>query len=266
MKMSPLFSLSAALVLGACPALAQGVTSGSTGMTTGAVGSNREIPKGPLLEQAPDSARWTVNIEYPEDSAKKSADGKPALAPQTASLPRKLSVEKTGTTMRITTTDLAGRVTDKWYLGDTQYTLFPGQKLWLESKGSPATNDPNFEQQPATGFSDFEWVSHSNYVGTISFGGRSCLAFVPGGAAAIGPTENGLDAKRIQEALAVQPLVALVDAESRLPYVLRNRGVVHTFTFASPPSAKLSIPAELVEMIKKGIEAQARSMVPIPRP
>ena len=266
MKKSLLITLATAVSLCASPARSQGANSDSGGMTISVADFSREKPGGPLLKSAPDYANWTVVFAYPEDAAKKPGSDKMVISPQMAARPRKMVVDKTGATMRVETIDVSGRITDKWYLGDTQYTLLPGQKLWVESIGTPEANDPNYEKQPATGFSDFEWVSGKTYLGRMSFGGRSCLVFVPGGASVLDAAGPNVDAKKIQAMLAAQPMVALVDEESRLPYVFRNRGEVHTFVFGPPPTAKLSIPVELDEMIKKGLEAQARLLAPIPRP
>ncbi|MEI6491028.1 MAG: hypothetical protein WCO94_00650 [Verrucomicrobiota bacterium] len=266
MKKSLLITFATAVLLSASTARSQGVNSDSGGMTISGTDFSREKPKSPLFKSAPDFANWTVVFSYPEDAAKKPGGDKIPLSRQMAARPRKMVVDKTGTTMRVETVDVAGRIKDKWYLGDSQYTLFPGQKLWMESKNSPESNDPNFEKQPATGFSDFEWVSDTTYLGRMSIGGRSCLVFVPGGASVLDAAGPNVDAKNIQAMLAAQPIMALVDAESRLPYVFRNRGEVHTFVFGPPPAAKLSIPVDLAEMIRRGMEAQARLLAPIPRP
>jgi hypothetical protein len=266
MSKSLLITLATVVFLYASPARSQGGESDSGGIASSATDFSLEKPKGPLLKSAPDYASWTVFFTYPEDAAKKPGNDKAALTPQMAARPRKMVVDKTGATMRVETTDVSGRIKSKWYLGDTQYILRPGQKLWIESKGSPESNDPNYEKQPATGFSDFEWVCETTYLGKMSFGGRTCLVFVPGGASVLDAAGPNVDAKKIQTTLAAQPILALVDAESRLPYVFRNRGEVHTFVFGPPPPAKLSIPVELSEMIKRGIEAQARLLAPIPRP
>jgi hypothetical protein len=258
--------LATAALLCAGPAHSQGVASNSAGTAISVTDFSHEKLDGSLLKPVPDYANWTVAFAYPEDTAKKPGGDKTVITPQMAARPRKMVVDKTGATMRVETTDAAGRIKEKWYLGDTQYTLLPGQKLWLESKASSGENDPNYERQPATGFSDFEWVSDNSYLGTMSFGGRSCLVFVPGGTALLDAAGPNVDAKNIQAMLAAQPIIALVDAESRLPYVFRNRGEVHTFIFGPSPTEKLSIPVELDQMIKRGIEAQARLLAPIPRP
>jgi len=266
MKKSLFITLATAVFLSPPTARSQNVTSESGGTAIGGADWSREKPSGPLLKSAPDDANWTVIFAYPEDAAKKPSSDKIALSPQMAARPRKMVVDKTGATMRVQTIEVSGRIKDKWYLGDTQYTLLPGQKLWMESKASSGEFDPSYEQQSATGFSDFEWVSDNSYLGRMSFSGRSCLVFVPGGISLLDAAGPNVDAKKIQAMLAAQPIIALVDSDSRLPYIFRNRGEVQTFVFGPSPSVKLSVPVELAEMIKRGMEAQARLLAPIPRP
>ena len=266
MKKSLTITLASLMFLYADFTHSQGANSELGVMAMNVTDFSSEKPQGPLLKSAPDFANWTVIFEYPESATKEPGSEKISAFPRMEARPRKIVVNKTGATMRIETIEVSGRVKEKWYLGDTQYTLLDGQKLWLESKESSESNDPNYEKQPSTGFSDFEWVSENTYFGRMSFDGRSCHIFVLGGASVLDGGGPNVDAKKIQAILAAQPIVALVDAKSRLPYVLRNRGEVHTFDFGSPPTVKLSIPVDLENMIKKGIEVQKRLMAPIPRP
>jgi len=259
-------TLAVAALLCTGPAGSQGVNGDSGGVAISAANLSREKPVGPLLKPAPDSASWTVAFAYPEDANNKQGSDGTLLHPEMDARPRKMVVDKTGTTMRIETIEVSGRIKTKWYLGDTQYSLPPGQKLWIESKASSGEFDPSYEQQSAAGFSDFEWVSEDTYLARMFFGGRSCLVFVPGGASVLDAAGPNVDAKKIQAILAAQPTIALVDAETRLPYLFRNRGEVQTFVFGPPPSAKLSLPVELDQMIKRGMEAQTRLLAPIPRP
>jgi hypothetical protein len=86
--------------------------------------------------------------------------------------------------------------------------------------------------------------------------------FAPGGAAKLDLSNPA----HIKELLAAKPLVAYVSAETRLPVALRSGAITQRFHFASPPSVMQSLPAELLDQIRKGEQARQRLYQPAPRP
>src|SRR5439155_739816 len=80
---------------------------------------------------------------------------------------------------------------------------------------------------------------------------NDCLVFVLDGAAA-------LDGGDQQQALEDQKTIAYIDAETRLPVLLRINGETRKFQFDAPPTAMLTLPEEIADQVKKGEEARTR--------
>lgn len=231
-------------------ALAQNVPADSTQ-------KRPEIPEGVLFKGAPDFSKWTVTFS---DAVKKEFGGKPRSGLE----PEKLITTKTRNLVREELVDINGCRTETWHAGAIQYRKPHGETIWYEplppneSQGGSSDYSPI----PAKGFREWEWVGDSSYVGRVPFDEVDCLAFVPGA----GKPVDEEDPKKAAEQLAKTPIVAYVNAETRLPFALRSGDVIRRFTFESPPAEMQVLPPDLLDQIKKGKEAKERLFQPAARP
>src|SRR5437879_5582109 len=80
------------------------------------------LSEGPLLQNAPEFSRWTVDFSYPEDRDKTQHK-----ATGSSNRPRKMTVTKTKQIVAEEIVDIGGRGTVRFYSGRTQYTKKAGQ-------------------------------------------------------------------------------------------------------------------------------------------
>ena len=219
-----------------------------------------EPPQGQLLVNAPDFSRWVVDYTYPEDRDRNAAA---SMAPAVKARPRRTILIKTREILSSEIIDVGGRTTRRWYSGSTQYSKRDGEALWGRSgpSGPGSATDFFYVPMPANGFPDFDLVSAENYAGVAQYGGVAALVFLHGGSNKI----NLADVKEIAQ-LASQPVVAYIDAKSRLPLGLKIGGEQRKYTFLTPPSAMQVLPPDLAAEIKKGEDGRARLNQPAPRP
>ncbi|MEI9999209.1 MAG: hypothetical protein WDO13_08545 [Verrucomicrobiota bacterium] len=100
---------------------------------------------------------------------------------------------------------------------------------------------------PVVDFRGLDWLSKDDYVGSLQLAGHNCLVFVANAPkdfnlAVAGGTAEALD--RFQQ-------VAFIDAETRLPVEVRNYGDYQDYRFSDAPSARLKLPLDLVEQLKR---------------
>ncbi len=216
-----------------------------------------EMPAGALLKAAPEFSKWTVTFDYP---SRQGTNPPPLTGDET----HQVSVTKTGKIVSEDVVDGRGCHLETWYFGDQQYRKPHGKNVWYLSV--PARHDspvdPDYTPLPANGFRDWEWVGKDSFVGTMALDDGKWLVFVPGGAKTMDLTNPA----RIRERLAALPVVAYVNAETRLPHLLRAGGVTQRFLFGAPPAGIQTPPPDLVEQIKKGEEARSRLLQHAPRP
>ena len=191
-----------------------------------------QIPSGELLASAPVFSRWVVTFSYPQDRAKEGS--LPALG---KTLPRTVMTTRTRDLTHEETCDVSGTKSDKWQVGNTFYLKPPGQNYWGEYDQTWHHNNLPTSTAllpvPLKGFQDLEWITRDTYAGSIKQGGVEHFVFVPINAV-------GLDVGK-PAALSAQPVVAYVDASTRLPVRFKNGDVIRTYNFASEPPPMLSL-------------------------
>lgn len=216
-----------------------------------------EVPSGPLLNDAPLFSKWTVTSSVQQNNTS-------GAAPRSGNEMRGMTVTKTKDVICEEFTDAKGLRSEVWHVGVNQFTKPPGDTLWYQA--GPAANNNgtanmNYRPLPANGFRGWDWINRDTYVGTTSLESGTCLVFVPGG-----PAKIRLTGSKDAEKLSVQPLVAFVDAKTRLPVALRSGATTQRFVFANAPTEMQALPADLLEQIKKATEGRDRLFQPAARP
>ncbi|HEY8994294.1 MAG TPA: hypothetical protein VIM71_06525 [Lacunisphaera sp.] len=211
-----------------------------------------EIPAGPLLHAAPDFAQWTTQYSYPDDTKKDGTDAAAAknvpLPGNLANRPRTLVTTKTRDVIHMETTTVGGAVTDAWQIKGDCWVKYPGKALWT---GYTASNPTEIVGKlratlllPASGFRDLTWLDKDAYAGRTKSEWGDCYVFLPGGHAANADISKGI--------LDAAPIIAYVDAQTRLPVMVRNPDGMRVFKFVQPPpTSVLQIPDVLVGEIKE---------------
>jgi len=220
---------------------------------------------GPPLHAAPEFSQWTITLSYPDQRASKTATSAPAIPPASDSRPKEIVTTKTKNIVHEETTEGRGAKSEKWYVGATQYRKDPGATVWFANEPNTLVNvqkDIYYTPLPPSGFRGLEWLTPETYAGAISYQGRKCLVFLPGGAGAINLSSPGSP----DAALAALANVAFIDADTRLPVEVRSGGIIQYYQFASQAPAMQSLPPDLAEQIKKGEEGRKKLDTRPPRP
>ena len=211
-----------------------------------------EPPPGTLLKAAPTYSQWTIAFSYPQDRARQAKDT--PLPPLEPNLVRKVVTTKTGNMIHEETLSVSGALFDKWQVDSLFYIKPPGQSYWGECDDryvkNNRTSDTNLAFLPEKGFRDLDWVSGETYVGVVKQNDTVFLLFVP----ATAGTLDFSNPVKIQ----AQPIVAYVDAETRLPALFKKGGVIQNYIFSAPPANIQSLPADLAKQIKDGSERRAK--------
>jgi len=223
--------------------------------------STFEIPSQPLVRSAPASSQWTITFAY-QDDAKKSAVDKPSEPPKPvpenmAVRPRTITTTKTGEIIHEVTLTVGGDKLENWQVHGDYYIKYPGKSFWSAYE-KPDPTQPSIGTRvvmglPDSGFRGLEWISKDTYAGKIKSGVGECFIFVPGGRAMVNVAEPAG-----QKALESLPTIAYIDAETRLPMLVRAGDETRTFKFTSPPTSNQTLPADLADEIKKGDEIRAK--------
>jgi hypothetical protein len=204
-------------------------------------------PDGQLLKKPADFAKWEVIYTY----AKSDAPGTRPSAPGDL---KSLVTTKTGNIVHEQATDLQGRITDTWHTGATQYRKPPGEAVWYQpvppSEGQGGSSD--YAPIPPNGYRQWDWVGESTFVGTFPFDNVACLVFVPGGRSAVGEE----DEKKAAAKIGAMPVVAYVNAETRLPVALRMGNITGRVTFHPSPASAQVLPTDLIDQLRNAEQSR----------
>jgi len=221
-------------------------------------------PSGPLLASAPDYSQWVVTFTYPED--KNPTSGADASGPAPAYLTtrtRTITTTKTHEVIHEEFVDGRGEKFDEWHVGNIAYTKGSGSNLWGELDPSDLANgSAHFQPLPASGFRNLDWITKDSYAGTMKYSGRDCLVFT-----LVSPHKTNLFKLTTPESqLESLATYALIDAETRLPVIVKAEGMTRLYQFKNAPTEKLTLPPDLAEQLRKGEEGRKRLNQPMPRP
>lgn len=221
------------------------------------------LPTGALLQTAPNYSQWEVVFTYTDEQKQdKSTESKPkVLFTGAETRVRKVLTTKTGRILHEEYTNIAGRAWEIWFSDSNQYQKSGTATIWFESRPGQG-GDGSYDPVPPSGFRKLDWIVPSNFAGTILNGNSSCLVFTPGGSQKLDLSDPAQQAAAIKAA----PVVALIDAETRFPIVVRTQSEVRTYRFGPAPTQMQILPNDLATQIKQGDEGRARLYVPAPRP
>lgn len=218
-------------------------------------------PAGPLLGPAPEFSAWEIRMIYPEETPAVAAANRADNARRLV----QVNTTKTGKILHEVSLFADNRQTDLWNNGPMQYEKQTGASYWTARDGritDRGLTDGKYVAPTATGFHDLDWVGAGSYVGTVAIGGRNCLVCAQTGAEKV----NATDAAGWKQQVDALPVVAYIDAETRLPISLRTGRTVRSYRFGSPPTAMQTLPPDLNAEIKKGEDARTRTNTLAPRP
>ena len=221
-------------------------------------------PPGSLLNKAPDFAAWTIVSE------RLSTDGRNAESKPASRKPPEIvtTVTKTNQTRHYLTRHRVRKIQDGsqeevWQQGQC---LVTHQSMWKAAQLGFASVR---EDTPAGDFPEFGWISADNFVGVQAVEGVPCLVFdatvtIGGGkSGAAGETvpgrDSGMAAAHVHEH-------ACIDLETRLPRILQESDILSHYTFQTPPTDMLVLPAEDQAMINTYLRDTAARLRPPQHP
>lgn len=208
----------------------------------------KPVPSPPFVASVADPAQWVVTLSYPEDRDKTAPPPDSKIA---AGQIRTILNEKAGNTIHRATTTENGNTTEEWQVGTNHY-----QKGWDSTTWGENLKD--FAPLAAV-FPDLDWLSADNYVGTMNYGGHNCFVFAPGA-----PPKLDLSSPDGATQLDTLAQVAFIDAQSRLPVEVRVGTTYQDYKFGDSPSDQLTLPDDLLAMLKKEASIKAMMNRPIP--
>jgi hypothetical protein len=215
-------------------------------------------PPGDLLRPAADFSQWTEVYVYPTDPAKPGAPAVPST------LITRRVVTKTRQIVHEQLFNANGPALDRWFVDRVQYRRTGAGATWFQNQAESVDPGHNFQFDPLppNGFRGLDWVTTQTYAGTVTFGGRPCLVYIPGGAKGINLASPAI----MQDNFKALHDVLFVDAETRMPVEFRREGVTRDYQFASAPSGMQTLPDDLLAQMKAADAGRARLDLRAPLP
>ena len=222
------------------------------------------LPPGPLLKRAPDYATWTVTckgqpIESEElKKAVTTGEEKPKDKEDKEPVTMASTVVKTGSTILELNTDTSGQRKEIWHVGGLMVMKRSDAAeptVWPDSV-QPDIYSANFADGD---FAGLDWISPTTYTGMAKYQGRDCIQF-SGEVSPLNPKAREEEAIAIREAITFgQPVpqevkvaaVAYIDLETRLPLIATFGKEKRIYQYGTPPTADLTLPAELANAVKE---------------
>ncbi|XHR28105.1 MAG: hypothetical protein ACFUZC_19515 [Chthoniobacteraceae bacterium] len=200
-------------------------------------------PKAPFVRPVPDSADWTVTVRKPkppESSQEASAKAPSGEISQVHTV-------KTGDTARITVSYFEHPSDEYWIsrqavmMPNTHNTRIILMRLVDAKSGfaqyTQESSSADLSPRYFDGFTGVGWIKESYYDKVVSYDRRVCYHYVLGGK---------------QE--------AWIEADTGFPVAYRDllTGTIFLYTFASPPSAPLILPASYQEVLERYLKTEER--------
>ena len=208
----------------------------------------QDAPQAPppphVAEKAPDLSRWAVEYQY---EGKAGEQGTRATANRLLGKRiTQLNVTKSQDIKHEQGVYEDGVILDVWIHGGLMVLKDPGYAHKIVRRKAQAGGD----------FPEFQWIKDAGYRGTERVNGKECLVFQhelyplqfadPGLYAA----EMAQEQRSIDLGAKV-PVVAHIDAKTRLPVKLTVGDDARIYTFLSPPPVSLIVPADYEAAIQQ---------------
>jgi len=212
------------LAIAALLALLQGIANAQ---------EKEERPTAPFVAPLPDFFQWTISI----DDSTRLAKPSPSAKPQTPSV-QKVVCTKTKNIKRDVIFYNNGGTFELWYYNGKVIVRTPGGGVEICGAGgfTAAALVPDVSQE---GFVWVDWITGANFqTRTKLADGRDAYVYTgkasPSGYSA-SPTESGA------------PVVADIEIESRLPLLVKRDTRTLTYSYQSPPTQMLTLPADCLK-------------------
>lgn len=174
-------------------------------------------PTSPFIAPIPEFADWTVVTTRPGSS------GKSASTPEEAAKPLIIQTVRTKDVRKQRTTLPNGDTLELWMLGTLFFTTSENGRVAI----SDLMDNVGFEPSSLNTFPGFSWLNSSNYVETRTVEKATFYYFA----------QSGKE--------------AWIDIQTKLPFALADAAGYTRFTFATPPTAPLVLPAAMQQRYEK---------------
>ncbi len=211
-------------------------------------------PSPPFIATPPEPSKWTIVVT----KAKGDSSGAPVPEVQTT------ATHSNGLENFIVNT--GGKNQEFWYFNNLSFTPVdndPSQIVPMAAPGSGPMPDGSLGSlTTGPGFPGFWWLGPASYKDVVKYNGRTCYHYLlvpapepakteirkaPPTTKVIGGTVFTSE-EESPSTTRVKPLEAeaWIDVETKLPVAIRTGGLLHTYTFLSPPTSMLALPPAMV--------------------
>lgn len=212
-------------------------------------GANRaELPPGPLLNRAPDSAEWEVS--YHASGIPNAGGAAVPLEPSTDdSRSYKATIAKSKDVYHVEVAK-GGEKIDKWCIGSAQVTTSPNAQLPIVSLKGNDQGDPFYVDFSKADFPGLQWISKNNFAGVTNNGSADILLF----------------RDELPDATGEKvPAIAAIDMKTRWPLYMRVGEAVTLFENIRASSVQVLPPPDVAARVNAGQERLRKaSLVPPP--
>ena len=204
---------------------------------------------GPIMKQASEFASWNMVFSYAPPPKDQAAAEKNIFRRISS-----VAVTKTKEILHEVRTFSDGSKSEIWSVGPLQIQpdlsgrlcIYTADSLRNQLDVDPLV--PNVSQNRVSpesskiDFIGFEWVSKSNYRGAQTINNKDYFVF-----------QGKIAANFLDFFVRGIPATAWIDRDTRLPFLLRTSEWTMTFEFGPPPTAILTLPADVQKVLKERI-------------
>lgn len=203
------------------------------------------LPEKPLVLPLPQMASVSIEILQKQDSA--------ATEPPAPDLAKKIEIEKTGDTRKVTVTTLDGNKSETWILGGQVFTVAPRtrQGYSCESVSSMMARHLQVDDTACLGL---EWIAPEHYKGIVAYKGQACYYYekqVEHSRESVPPGLTGGAAAATTEPVSSDLYRAWVDQKSKQPVASSVAGESYEFKFGAPPASALAPPKKYADYLEQ---------------
>lgn len=220
--------------------------------------SQTNPPTGPFVLRAPERCEWTITLERnpeaalgriltPDKASATASSADESSDERLGFVAERIVVSKDGSLYREVTHWANGKKTEKWITDGLQIYQAPTSNriFRIDLTSYPA----DFSDYTRSDFELAEWIASANYVASPTVGDQTLLRF------SVSPEQKRRTPRDIAEQTtaaedgletendAPRALIALLDAETRLPIYVGDGKIARTYEYNFNPPA-LTLPPE----------------------
>jgi hypothetical protein len=224
---------------------------------TGANGQQTAPYSGTLLAK-PTSAQWQLTVlQKAADAASTDSQPAPAAAPQSFEV-RSIVVQ--GKIRHEEDKAANGGLFTIWCLGTMEFYKCPPHDKFLMCSPS---DEQFYVVKPGLLFGELAWITKNKFLGKKNIDGKICLVFgepsqalSPDDLASLLEDETSENGQYKPQTLN---RLAYVDENTHLPVYSQDNKAIYLYQFGPPPQGNLTVPPEILAMLKFRDE-QARKL------